>query len=68
MNLDNCNVNAACLNNEGSFDCSCNSGFEGTGFNDDCISKFSVEGHTHFSIYHFPTNYFIINLADICSS
>ena len=34
---DNCNINASCTDNIGSFDCACNSGFSGDGVN--CASK-----------------------------
>ena len=36
--LDNCDVNAKCLNNVGSYDCTCNDGFEGSGFTGSCNS------------------------------
>ena len=32
MNLDECSLYAGCSDNVGSYDCSCNSGFEGDGF------------------------------------
>ena len=34
----NCSVNANCTDTFGSFECTCNSGFEGDGFN--CTSNF----------------------------
>ena len=34
---NNCSVNASCINTEGSFNCSCNKGFAGDGFN--CSGK-----------------------------
>ena len=33
----NCSVNASCINTDGSFNCSCNKGFAGDGFN--CSGK-----------------------------
>ena len=38
VNVDECNPNAVCSDNIGSYDCSCNSGFEGDGFF--CESEF----------------------------
>ena len=40
--LDNCNVNATCMNTVGSYDCMCNAGFEGSGFIGDCNSEFQL--------------------------
>ena len=37
--MDNCNENATCNNTFGSFECTCNAGFEGDGVN--CTSKTS---------------------------
>ena len=36
--MDNCHVNATCVDVIGSFHCTCNNGFDGDGVN--CISKF----------------------------
>ena len=38
LNMDNCHVNATCADVIGSFDCTCNNGFDGDGVN--CTSKF----------------------------
>ena len=40
LGTDNCNANAECNNTEGSFNCTCNPGFEGDGVN--CTSMPSV--------------------------
>ena len=37
MNMSKCHENANCTNNEGSYNCSCNPGYEGDGFN--CTGK-----------------------------
>lgn len=41
LDIDECNINANCSNNMGSYDCMCISGYEGSGFNEDCSSKCS---------------------------
>ena len=35
---NNCDTEATCINTEGHYNCVCNAGYEGDGFN--CISKF----------------------------
>ena len=57
LKTDNCHVNATCADVIGSFDCTCNSGFEGNGVN--CTSKklsLPIEGMPHlchgFSCYN----------------
>ena len=37
LDMDNCHMNATCADVIGSFECECNSGFEGNGVN--CTSK-----------------------------
>ena len=44
-----CHPNATCTDNEGSFDCECNVGYNGTGFN--CSSKYI------FSFVHICLKY-----------
>ena len=44
--LDNCDINAECSNTVGSFHCTCNMGYTGTGIMSDC-SKF------HTSLFDF---------------
>ena len=36
--FDSCHINAKCINTDGSYDCDCEQGFTGDGFN--CSSKF----------------------------
>ena len=42
--LNNCHENAQCINAEGSFNCSCNSGYTGDGVN--CSSKILIHFNT----------------------
>ena len=37
LNLDTCHANADCIDTIGSYNCSCRSGYEGSGFN--CTGK-----------------------------
>ena len=43
--MDNCDANATCSNIVGSFTCSCNSGFSGSGVN--CTSEFTAVACKH---------------------
>ena len=42
---DTCHINASCINNVGSYDCECLSGFMGDGFNcsSECLALWSVD-------------------------
>ena len=33
---NNCNADATCTNNDGSYTCACNAGYSGEGYDDDC--------------------------------
>ena len=47
MGLDECSDDAACTDTDGSYECTCNSGFTGDGFT--CTSKSIIP--TLFSVY-----------------
>ena len=36
QDLDNCDINAECSNTIGSYNCTCNTGYKGTGIMSDC--------------------------------
>ena len=37
LNTDECDINASCIDTEGSYQCTCNSGYQGTGLT--CAGK-----------------------------
>ena len=57
--LNNCHENAQCINMEGSFTCSCSTGYTGDGIN--CTSKLIM--YTKISYMHFIP--IILHSADI---
>ena len=52
--MDDCHQNASCRNNNGSFSCSCNSGFTGNGT--DCEGMFKVVKGNYLLMCIFATN------------
>ena len=56
--IANCSVNANCTDTFGSFECTCNHGFEGDGFN--CTSNFPSQNFFWFSKH-------LMNLSYVCS-
>ena len=46
-----CDVNAQCINTDGSYTCSCSSGYSGDGIN--CAGKIHTTTRTQFSLYLF---------------
>ena len=54
-NLDSCHDQASCTDGEGSYNCTCNTGYEGDGFN--CTSAIIL-------LYH-STNYYYIFLMPL---
>ena len=47
---DNCHTEASCTNNDGGFDCTCNSGYSGNGVT--CSGKFILIDVTHVFTRH----------------
>ena len=49
-NLDNCDRNATCTNTVGDYNCTCNQGYEGSGFEGDCMSKCALDFEAYLHI------------------
>ena len=60
--LDNCDINAECTNGIGSYQCTCNMGYTGSGITSDCSKS-----HVNFSehpLNHISFNYgFLVSTA-----
>lgn len=64
-NLDNCSNNATCTNTIGSFNCSCNRGYQGNGTT--CIGEYLYLIHRRFLCNYcdFVDNIQIANFIDL---
>jgi len=51
LGTHNCNANATCINTNGGFSCSCNSGFSGNGVSCSGIFFFFIICSSYFLIY-----------------
>ena len=62
LNTDECDINASCNNTEGSYQCTCNSGYWGSGLN--CTGKTYqfIHAETRLVTYHsFDLILFVFN-------
>ena len=50
-NIDDCHLNATCYNNDGSYKCTCNSGYTGNGRTCSGISQFTKAYTLYIGIY-----------------
>ena len=60
-NTDNCDINANCLNNPGSYSCQCKSGFSGDGFS--CSSKTNYLHYFLTFVLSFMFSFFMCSLC-----
>ena len=62
LNTDECDINASCNNTDGSYQCSCNSGYQGTGII--CAGKriiHVVHNHCKLTVKSCNIQFFLID-------
>ena len=59
LEADNCDINSECSNTIGSYDCTCNMGYTGSGIMSDCSKYYAVVQRNFVSAFvSLQHNYF----------